>query len=290
MKLVPVPCIDLSDGSLGKYLTHSYDWQQPLLVRHGASHWSAVKDWTPQYFAQHWGDKFVLVSVSNEEQQTTVKSRRRLADFIDSIVVDSDSTDDDGSPKAARRQKSPYLKQFDPRTLSPSLADCLGLSELRGSRFWFGELYTWIGGRGAITGCHNDDEHNALCQIYGEKRVVLFSPEDRLRLYPNLKYDSGTECCDVDPLLPDFNRHPRLYGSVGLDARLRPGDVLLVPRFWYHHVVSLSANISVNYFLSSPLDFLIHGLPRILLHFLHTLGLYSTHKNCVCHAPQAASC
>ena len=64
----------------------------------------------------------------------------------------------------------------------------------------FKTTFLWIGGYGSMTGMHNDDENNVLCQIYGNKTVYLYPPSAREYLYVNSMYDSGTECCDVDAL------------------------------------------------------------------------------------------
>ena len=68
--------------------------------------------------------------------------------------------------------------------------------------------YCWMGPPGAVTGLHNDDENNVLAQIYGTKRVLLFEPEQAPYLYVNTKYDSGTQCCDVDPAAACGPTHP----------------------------------------------------------------------------------
>lgn len=68
---------------------------------------------------------------------------------------------------------------------------------------------------------------------------------------------------------------------------LSPGDVLFMPKFWYHHVTSLSATVSVNMFFSTPRDFLRHGLLRTGREILHAVGLLGR-GNCVCHAAAAA--
>ena len=60
--------------------------------------------------------------------------------------------------------------------------------------------------------------------------------------YVNRKYDSGTLCCDVDAERPDYDEHPAFRGVRCSSVVLRPGDVLYIPRYWFHqvsHAVSL---------------------------------------------------
>lgn len=147
--------------------------------------------------------------------------------------------------------------------------------------------FFWMGGAGCVTGLHSDDEHNVLLQVWGTKSVTLFSPELLDNLYPNSKYDSGTTCCDLDPLQPDLLKHPK--ASVIFEqgkyqrALLRPGDVLYCPRGWFHHVLAETASVSVNVFASSFSEWVRFGIPRKLLEIAHEVGLVGN-GNCVCHA------
>lgn len=148
----------------------------------------------------------------------------------------------------------------------------------------FGCCNLWIGDDGATkTGLHNDDEHNVLCQIRGRKRVILISPDERDYVYPNTLYDSGTECCDVDASHPDLQQHP-LFARICVryEVTLEAGDVLFIPRFWYHEVNPVgNFSVSINYFCSTPLDQLRWGARRALFSCLHRCGLYKRGK-CVC--------
>ena len=152
----------------------------------------------------------------------------------------------------------------------------------------FGCCNLWIGDDDAAkTGLHNDDEHNVLCQIRGHKRVVLIAHDERDHVYPNLLYDSGTECCDVDAYSPDLKKHP-LFARVAIryEALLEPGDVLFIPRFWYHEVCPMGEfSVSVNYFCSTPLEQLRWGTGRAVLGCLHGLGVYKTGQCVCCSSP-----
>ena len=99
--------------------------------------------------------------------------------------------------------------------------------------------------------------------------------------------DCGTECCSVDIGEPDLKQYPDLAKAQALEAVLEPGDVLFIPIFWYHYVETRSTSISVNYFVSTPMELVQYGLIRCLFWILHILGLYRAH-DCVCHAAKNA--
>jgi hypothetical protein len=46
---------------------------------------------------------------------------------------------------------------------------------------------------------------------------------------------------------PDYDRHPRLREARGYHLELNRGDVLYIPKFWFHEVRSSCRNIAVNF-------------------------------------------
>ena len=256
----------------------------PVVLAGAAAHWPAAQLWSVEHLASRLGRHPVDVSLGVEETSApTVKRTLEFEQLARQIC---------GRERApgCTCQQQPYLKQADLFRLAPSLREEIELEELLAARRVCSRThYCWVGPAGAETGLHNDDEDNFLAQVRGRKRVLLFEPGEREHLYVNDKYDSGTECCDVDPSSPDLAAHP-------LFARARPpwsatlseGDVLLIPKFWYHHVTSLSPTISVNLFFSTAREFAAHGLVRHAREVLHAVGLLGR-GNCVCCAAARAN-
>jgi Cupin-like domain len=113
----------------------------------------------------------------------------------------------------------------------------------------------WLGGP-IKTQIHNDRDHNLACVIAGHRRFLLFPPEQVINLYIG-PLDNPPPLSFVDPEAPDFDTFPRFREALGaaLIAHVGPGDALLMPRYWWHHVTSLDPyNAMVNYWWgSSPL-------------------------------------
>jgi hypothetical protein len=106
----------------------------------------------------------------------------------------------------------------------------------------------WLGGR-VRTQIHHDRDHNLACVIAGRRRFVLFPPAQVANLYIG-PIDNPPPLSLVDLDAPDFTRFPRFQTALGsaLRAELGPGDALLMPRHWWHHVTSLDPyNAMVNY-------------------------------------------
>ncbi len=124
----------------------------------------------------------------------------------------------------------PFIQQ-NPMSLLPQVAPLL-----------------WLGGR-VRTQIHHDRDHNLACVIAGRRRFVLFPPEQAANLYIG-PIDNPPPLSIVDLEAPDFPRFPRFATALAAAQRaeLGPGDALLMPRYWWHHVTSLDPyNAMVNY-------------------------------------------
>ncbi len=106
----------------------------------------------------------------------------------------------------------------------------------------------WVGGP-LRTQTHNDRDHNLACVLAGRRRFVLFPPDQVSNLYVG-PLETPPPLSLVDPEAPDLVRFPR-YRDAYAAARvawLEPGDALLMPKHWWHHVTSLEPyNAMVNY-------------------------------------------
>jgi len=85
-----------------------------------------------------------------------------------------------------------------------------------------------------------------------DKFVRLFSPDDSALLYPITGSGGDATTAQgnvsaVDVETPDLDAHPRFAGARAWDAILGPGDVLVIPRGWWHYVRSMTVSASINF-------------------------------------------
>ncbi|XP_035683540.1 HSPB1-associated protein 1-like [Branchiostoma floridae] len=118
------------------------------------------------------------------------------------------------------------------------------------------ESTIWVGSAGAHTPCHYDTYGcNLVLQVYGRKKWVLFPPEDSANLYPTrLPYEESSVFSQVNVAHPDIQQHPKLMSSHPHVVILEPGDVLFVPKHWWHYVESLSTSVAVNSWIEMASD------------------------------------
>ena len=129
----------------------------------------------------------------------------------------------------------------------------------------------WLGNRTRIA-AHYDLPDNLACVAVGHRRFTLFAPAELPNLYvgPLELTPAGQPISMVDFANPDLARYPRFAQARehALIAELAPGDAILIPGMWWHHVEALDAfNVLVNYwwlrspaYLGAPLDALMHAL------------------------------
>lgn len=257
-------------------------WQNPFVLRGGG--WVSPLaleqgNWFAMLADSFNDDSPIDIAMSNEEASgPTQKIHLPLAEYIANL---NGADNNDNPPLSGVAQAAQgYAKALE-STRFPALQHVH-----RRINAAFGQgvshSYFWVGPRGARTGMHWDDEDNVLITLAGQKRVRLFPLHGRAGLYPNDKYDSGTETCDVNTDNPD--QYPLLDGvhHLGRETILGAGDLLYIPKFHYHEVVTLETSVAVNFFTSTRSEDWTRGFMRRGLHRLHCWGLYRNSK-CTCH-------
>lgn len=129
----------------------------------------------------------------------------------------------------------------------------------------------WIGNRSRIS-AHYDFPTNIACCAVGRRRFTLFPPEqlDNLYVGPIDVTPAGQPISLVDFNDPDYQRFPKFRQALEAAqvVELEPGDAILIPSMWWHHVEALEPlNVLVNYwwrdtphYLGGPLNVLQHGI------------------------------
>jgi hypothetical protein len=102
----------------------------------------------------------------------------------------------------------------------------------------------WIGSAGTCSGLHSDLKDNIFAQIRGRKRVILVPFRQTHLVYP---FPDNIVNSMVDPEHLDTGRFPRFLEASVSTCVVGPGDVLYIPRGWWHYLRSESPSISINH-------------------------------------------
>ncbi|PRP88691.1 lysine-specific demethylase 8-like [Planoprotostelium fungivorum] len=103
----------------------------------------------------------------------------------------------------------------------------------------------WLGPCGTISPAHYDPKNNLLCQVVGSKYVRMYAPSQTDKLYPlagKMKNSSGVDVED-----PDEEKFPKFRDAQYVECVLKEGEMLFIPKKWWHYVRSLSVSFSVSF-------------------------------------------
>jgi hypothetical protein len=104
-----------------------------------------------------------------------------------------------------------------------------------------------FGMRGVIAEAHFDGARNFVSMIRGRKRYILLPPSecDKLSLYPRghpSARHTKVDWSDIQAL----NNDEKLANARATEAIISSGDVLYIPSFWFHYIMSQDASIQCN--------------------------------------------
>jgi len=103
-----------------------------------------------------------------------------------------------------------------------------------------------FGARGIIAETHYDGGRNFVAMLRGSKRYVLSPPKDcpNLYLWPKGHPEGRHSKADWSQL--DLEKYPLMGDAVGTQVVVRAGEVLYIPSFWFHYIVSQDGSIQCN--------------------------------------------
>ena len=109
----------------------------------------------------------------------------------------------------------------------------------------------WIGNQSRVA-AHADLPQNVAVVVAGRRRFTLFPPEQLANLYigPLDASPAGRAISLVDFAKPDLTQFPRFAEAMvhAQVVELEPGDALIIPSMWWHHVEALSPlNVLMNF-------------------------------------------
>lgn len=243
--------------------------KQPLVITGMMDSWPAMNKWSFEFFRDLNSESTVHIEEGNIMQGETGFRKQTFRDYIQQLI-EQDSESAAGA----------YLSVFKVFDEFPQLRDDVDFSLLNQHKIKHSTV-GWLGPAGTVTGYHIDWGDNILAQVHGRKCVHLAAPEDTPNMYVSKKFDQGARLSEVDLHNWDEEKFP-LFGKVKhqkiiLDA----GQMLFIPRGWWHHVESMDKSISVSNLTYDLSGILFDAIPHRIKQIVHNAGLWKC--DCTCH-------
>jgi Cupin-like domain len=260
---------------------------KPVIITDATENWPARSKWTFEFFKTTYGSDPAIAWLGLGSRTGKLTTLSAYINFLDApsaelpgVWTGKDIGEDGSSPRAAPGQAespfyllgwyafrqhpelyddiapAPYFVQDLVSALNPTLRDVFEWTSNR--------EYTaiFIGPEKSLSPLHRDfwNTHAYLAQIQGRKRAILFSPKDSHFLYGG----------KVDPEHPDFERFPLFDYATAYECVIEPGETLLIPANWLHHVRGLEKSITVsrNFFndtnFTQHMSQMLQQLPRMV--------------------------
>lgn len=229
----PIPRIELADD--GEFLNLVAHHRTPAIVTGLMNQWPAARMWSPDWFAAQYGSFEFMTSVnlptsgiSYDLDWAEHVKPMTMRDFVDSLQ-------DFDRPAYVRRQEVRRLPGLERDVRFMDMVDGEGFNT---------QMFVWFGTANTRTGLHFDFQDGVLAQFHGRKQVLMVAPEESRCVYPIA--DSITKsavCADA----PDFDAHPRFRDVTLWEGVIGPGEMVFLPRCWWHAINALDVSISSSF-------------------------------------------
>jgi hypothetical protein len=218
MKLLPIERVS---GISPREFKEEFQWKnKPCVFTDFMDGWGAMDKWNLDFFKNNYGHLKAPVFSNNYSKPgkgyMTHDTVMPFGEFLD--ITAAGNTD--------------YrLFLFDIFEQAPELKKDISFPDYQ--KLWVKIPLMFFGGVGAEVTMHYDiDCANVfLSQFVGNKRVILFPPEESEKIY----HHPYTVKSLVSPQSPDFQKFPALRQVTGYDTVLKHGETLFMPtRYWHY--------------------------------------------------------
>ena len=123
--------------------------------------------------------------------------------------------------------------------------------------------------------------YNYIVQVEGTQKIALFHPKETKNLYTSSIYNKYRVQSNVDFWNLDSQKYPMTDKANYIEIILRPGNILLIPNYWWFTTKTEENSISIQVSINTLSSHIIK-MPEYMLQLLHNIRLYKTY-NCCCH-------
>ena len=241
--------IERVEAPTREFFTNNYVMHnKPVILTGVATRWKALTDWRPAYLKTVAGKSIVPVHFNDKGDfhrwylypSERVDRRITLSEFLDILLAEPPD----------RRY---YMTEHELRLVSPALLKDVDFSDYLPNVKPF-EPLLFLGRDTRMPLHYHGTTEGFLVQLYGSKKVKLYSPGQFSLLYPRSWYQPSPLFSRVNVSQPDLNEFPRFKEAVPLEFDLLPGEMLYIPVHWWHVTEVNGFQISVTHFWKAKLQ------------------------------------
>lgn len=107
-------------------------------------------------------------------------------------------------------------------------------------------IHCRFGMKGVLAECHYDAGENYASSVGGLRRWIMLHPKECENLYLIKKPDVSARHSEINWSNPDYEKYPLFKKAMANELILQGGQILYVPSYWFHFIVSLNINFQCN--------------------------------------------
>lgn len=218
--------------------------------------------WDFETLKQHYGDEEVLIKIGDyvKEFGRPHKCSMPLGRFVDSLLGTAPFPAEHRVVEGA----SPYLSNERFPALAKHLPQLDFFEQQPGEPVVGHDITTfWMGSddSGTPLHCHHFCD-TVVLQLIGSRTFTLIPPHQALHVgYVPHTINIGTAA--LDPFADDREQFPGWDQIDCLEVLLEPGDLLLLPGFWFHAIQLKEPSLSASRFVASRMPASVGGGPVV---------------------------
>jgi lysine-specific demethylase 8 len=214
----------------------------PVIITGMMSDWPAWRHWSLDYFARRFGDRLVtagrtkggVLEMSDKDGIPQVEIA--FGRYVEMLR--------DGRPDC-------YLLSPVHERLPELLDDLVWPEPCRQARWRTTRL--WVSGADTCSPLHRDWPENLNAQVFGRKRYLMVHRRETRRVYSRPFYSGVPNFSRLDAEHPDYEQFPKFRDVPRVSFELNAGEILYIPRLWWHQVRSLETSASISFWFANGL-------------------------------------
>jgi hypothetical protein len=231
--------IDRIEAPSSKKLLEYIENNTPVITTKAISAWKALTSWDIDYLKTKSSPE-KLVSVYNQPIRGAFPDPPYSMKFHDYLDYWQHSADD--------KIADVFLGNLEVNSLAEELVeDITPLPPLANETSNIERGRIWIGRPEHYSHLHYDAHDGLLCCVTGVKEVWLYAPLSHMNSIKQMT--NGKNAALVNPLNVDRAQFPEFAQARPIKCKIEKGEILLIPQYWWHFVISRGHTIAVNFWI-----------------------------------------